>query len=48
MNSYEIKVIVSVIAQNDEDAIEKTAMAIIEDGDVEVGDIQIMSSEEYS
>ena len=48
MNSYEIKVIVSVIAQNDEDAIEKTAMAIIEDGDVEIADIRIMSSEEYS
>ena len=48
MNSYEVKVIVSVIAQNDEDAIDKTAMAIIEDGDVEINDIHIMSSEEYS
>lgn len=48
MNSYELKVIVKVIAQNDEAAIEKTAMAIIEDGDVEIDDIRIMSSEEYS
>ena len=48
MNSYEVKVIVTVIAQNDEDAINKTSMAIIEDGVVEVDDIRIMSSEEYS
>ena len=48
MNSYEIKVIVNVIAQNDEEAIDKTTMAIIEDGDVEVNDIRIISSEEYS
>ena len=48
MNSYEVKVIVSVIAQNDESAIKKTAMAIIEDGDVEIDDIRIMSPEEYS
>ena len=48
MNNYEVKVLVSVIAQNDEDAIKKTAMAIVEGGDVEINDIRIMSSEEYS
>ena len=47
MNSYEIKVILNVIAKDDETAIEK-AHSDIKQNDTEIDSMQIISSEIYS